>query len=60
MISGATVSFGLRVCAAFGVYNASEDGLGEGFVSGVWEDGHGLSLTFQSGLSFFIADFSAA
>jgi hypothetical protein len=29
-------------------------------VSGVWEDGHGLSLMFQRGLSFFIADFAAA
>src|SRR5262249_42808351 len=36
---------------------ASEDGEGEGFVSGVLEGGHGLSLTFQSGLLLFIADF---
>jgi len=43
-----------------GLYQASEEGLGEGFVSGVWEDGHGLSLMFQRGLSFFIADSSPA
>ena len=36
---------------------ASEDGEGEGFVSGVLECGHGLSLMFQRGLLFFIADF---
>ena len=39
---------------------ANEDGLGEGFVSGVWEDGHGLSLMFQAWSFVFIADFSAA
>jgi hypothetical protein len=39
------------MCAAFGVYNAAEDGLGEGFMAWVFERGHGLSLTFQSGLS---------
>src|SRR5262249_5950090 len=36
---------------------ANEDGLGEGFVSGVWEDGHGLSLMFQRGLLFFYSIF---
>jgi hypothetical protein len=29
------------------LYEAGEDGLSEGFVSGVWEDGHGLSLMFK-------------
>src|SRR5262249_21096700 len=36
---------------------ANEDGLGEGFVSGVWEDRHGLCITFQRGFSVFIAYF---
>src|SRR5262249_49476155 len=36
---------------------ANEDGLGEGFVSGVWEGGHGLSLMFQRGLLFFYSIF---
>src|SRR5262249_45509604 len=40
---------------------ASEDGEGEGFVPGVFEHGHGLSLTFQSGLStLYIAYFLSA
>ena len=34
---------------------AGEDGLCEGFVSGVSEGGHGLSLMFQRSLSVFIA-----
>jgi hypothetical protein len=37
-----------------------EDGLSEGFVPGVSQGWHGLSLMFQRGLSFFTADFSAA
>ena len=37
---------------------ANEDGLGKGFVFGVWQGGHGLSLLRRS-LSF-IADSAAA
>src|SRR5947207_597779 len=42
MVAGAAISFGLCRCAAFSAYNAVEDGLCEGFVSGVSKDGHGL------------------
>src|SRR5215831_20396368 len=41
----------------FGKQRPNENGLGEGFVSGVWEDGHGLSLMFQRGLLFFYSIF---
>jgi hypothetical protein len=43
-----------------GLEDAAEDSAGEGFVSGVAKNSHGLFLILQNGLSFFIADFSAA
>src|SRR5215475_16160178 len=45
------------MCAAFGVYNAAEDGLPECFMAWVFECGHGLCMTFQRGFSVFIAYF---
>jgi hypothetical protein len=36
---------------------ASEERLSVGFVSGIVEDGHGLCLMFQRGLSFFYSRF---
>jgi len=57
MITGAAIGFGLRGRAAFGTYDAAEDGLGEGFVSGVWEDRNGLCMMFPRGFSVFIAYF---
>jgi hypothetical protein len=50
MIASAAISLGLRTCTAFGSYNAVEDSLRKGFVSGVGEEGHGLSSTSKRGL----------
>ena len=40
-----------------GLKEADEDCASKGFVAWVFECGHGLSLVFQRGLWFFIADF---
>jgi hypothetical protein len=55
MIASAAIGFGLRGHTAFCTDDTAENGLGEGFVSGVLEGGHGLSLMLQCGFSFFIA-----